>query len=104
MSAKRTISIASNLAEGQGRGTVAYGLHFLRIALGSAAQVNTLLELARRLRFVTADSTQETDRQLERVRQMLYGLRREHQRRLVVTGAKATSVLLILLTAVSLFV
>ena len=56
----------------------AFGLHFVRIAIGSAAELDTQLELARRLRFVTHDATRELDRQLERVRQMLYGMRREH--------------------------
>ncbi len=91
-----SVSIPSNIAEGQARGTAGFGLHFLRIAIGSAAEVDTQLELARRLRFVTADATREIDRQLERVRQMLYGMRREHHRRVAKTGAQVGSVLLAL--------
>jgi len=95
-------SIPSNIAEGQARGTVGFGLHFLRVAIGSAAEVDTQLELARRLRFVTSDATREIDRQLERVRQMLNGMRREHQRRLASSGAKVGSVLLFLFAATRL--
>jgi len=51
---------------------------------------------------VTADATREVDRQLERVRQMLYGMRREHQRRLVITGVRISSVLLLLFAATRL--
>lgn len=100
---RSSVSIPSNIAEGQARGTVALGLYFLRIAIGSAAEVDTQLELARRLRLVTADATREVDRQLERVRQMLYGMRREHQRRLITTGAAVSSVVLLLFAASRVF-
>jgi len=96
---RSSVSIPSNIAEGQARGTVLFGLQFLRVAIGSAAEVDTQLELARRLRFVTGDATRQIDAQLERVRQMLYGMRREHQRRLAIAGAKAGSVLLVLFAA-----
>jgi four helix bundle protein len=100
---RSSVSIPSNIAEGQGRGTVPFALYFLRVAIGSAAEVDTQLELARRLRLVTADATREVDRQLERVRQMLYGMRREHQRRLMTTGAAVGSVVLLLFATSRLF-
>src|SRR5215831_11051119 len=93
---KCATSIPSNIAEGQGRGTVRFGLWFLRVATGSAAELATQVELARRLRYVDAEATRELDSQLERVRQMLYGLRREHERRLATTGAAMITVFLIL--------
>lgn len=52
-------SIPSNIAEGQGRGTVRFGLWFLRVATGSAAELETQLELTRRLKYVTPDQTRE---------------------------------------------
>jgi four helix bundle protein len=100
---RSSVSIPSNIAEGQARGTAGFGLNFLRVAIGSAAEVDTQLELARRLRFVTADATRAIDRQLERVRQMLYGMRREHQRRLATAGVKVGSTLLLLFAATRLF-
>lgn len=99
-----SVSIPSNIAEGQARGTVLFGLHFLRIAIGSAAELDTQLELARRLRLVTVEATREVDAQLERVRQMLYGMRREHQRRLATTSATVATVLLAVFAASRLFV
>jgi four helix bundle protein len=91
---RSSVSIPSNIAEGQARGTVAFGLYFLRVAMGSTAELDTQLELARRLRFVTTDAARQVDQQLERVRQMLYGMRREHQRRLAKTGVRVGSLVL----------
>ncbi len=93
---KSATSIPSNIAEGQGRGTVRFGIWFLRVAIGSAAELDTQVELVRRLKYVDADKTRDLDSQLERVRQMLYGLRREHERRLAAAGATVISVMLIL--------
>ena len=93
---KCATSIPSNIAEGQGRGTVRFGLWFLRVAIGSAAELDTQVELARRLNYVTIEATGELDSQLERVRQMLYGLRREHERRLAATGVTVVSALVLL--------
>jgi four helix bundle protein len=93
---KSATSIPSNIAEGQGRGTVRFGLWFLRVATGSAAELDTQVELSRRLKYVDVDTTRELDAQLERVRQMLYGMRREHERRLAAAGATAIAVFLLL--------
>jgi four helix bundle protein len=89
-----SVSIPSNIAEGQARGTVRFGLHFLRIAIGSTAELATQLELARRLVYLTAEQTHEVEAELERVQQMLYGMRREHLRRQGIAGATAMSLLL----------
>ena len=93
---KSATSIPSNIAEGQGRGTVRFGLWFLRVATGSAAELDTQVELARRLKYVSLETTKELDSQLERVRQMLYGLRREHETRLAAVGATAVCLFLLL--------
>src|SRR5215471_11676684 len=93
---KSATSIPSNIAEGQGRGTVRFGLWFVRVAIGSVAELETQVELARRLKYVTAEATRDLDSQLERVRQMLYGMRREHERRLAAVGATVVTVFLLL--------
>ena len=54
----------------------------------------TEIELARRLLYVTPEQTRDLDAELERVRQMLYGMRREHLRRLAIAGATVTSFVL----------
>ena len=97
---RSSVSIPSNIAEGQARGTAKFGLYFIRIAIGSVAEVDTQLELVRRLKFVTVEGTRELDNYVPRVRQLLYGMRREHERRLV--GA-ATVFSLLLLGATRLF-
>jgi len=48
-------SIPSNLAEGIGRGTRGEAARYARMALGSAYELHTLLELAKRLRFFTGE-------------------------------------------------
>ena len=78
-----SVSIPSNIAEGQARGTARFGLYFIRIAIGSAAELDTQIELARRLHYLTPAATHDFDEQLSRVRQMLQGMRREHEARLL---------------------
>ncbi|HYL78431.1 MAG TPA: four helix bundle protein [Bryobacteraceae bacterium] len=51
-------SIPCNLAEGKGRGSAAELVRFARIALGSAYELDTLLEIATELQF--ADQSKVT--------------------------------------------
>lgn len=48
---RAAVSIPSNLAEGKGRGSAAELVRFARIALGSAYELDTLLEIATELEF-----------------------------------------------------
>jgi len=96
---RSAVSIPSNIAEGQGRGTARFGLYFIRVALGSSAELDTQVEVARRLRYVSAAMTRDLDNQLYRVRQMLYGMRREHMQRLGTAGAAVISVVVVLVAA-----
>ncbi len=48
---RASISIPSNIAEGQGRLTTGEFVHFLGMARGSALEVQTQLEAAKMLRF-----------------------------------------------------
>ena len=80
---RAAVSIPSNIAEGQARGTARNCLHFVRIALGSSAELDTQLELARRLRFVSQEAARDLQSSIDRVRQLLYGMRREQLRRLL---------------------
>jgi len=83
---RAAVSIPSNIAEGQSRGTARNCLHFVRIALGSSAELDTQVELARRLRFVLPEATQELQSSIDRVRQLLFGMRRAQQQRLLLPG------------------
>jgi four helix bundle protein len=51
---RASVSIASNIAEGQGRLTSGEFIHFLGMARGSALEVQTQLELALRLQIGVA--------------------------------------------------
>jgi four helix bundle protein len=67
------VSIASNIAEGAARKSTAEYGQFVSIALGSAAEVETQLEIVKRLSFdCSTDAAFESVRELIR---MLSGLR-----------------------------
>ena len=64
------VSIASNIAEGCGRGGTRELVRFLSIALGSATELECQLRLARRLEYIDAgtyETAVEHARRLERM-------------------------------------
>ncbi|WP_390621276.1 four helix bundle protein [Maioricimonas rarisocia] len=69
-------SIPANIAEGKGRATTGAYLNHLSIAVGSVAEVDTYLELARRLQYITREELETAETQLEEVGKMLAGLKR----------------------------
>ena len=81
---RASVSVASNIAEGQGRLTTGEFIHFLGMARGSALEVETQLELAARLGLgVSADLSKVQDRATEVVRTInaaVSGLRRKQER------------------------
>ncbi len=67
---RASVSIASNIAEGQGRLTTGEFLHFLGMARGSALEVETQLELAVRIGLcpqTVASKTQADATQVVRI-------------------------------------
>ena len=72
---RASVSLPSNIAEGHARRDGAY-LNHVRIALGSQAEVTTEIEVAVRLGLLTRESAQPVLDNVDRVRQMLHGLRR----------------------------
>ncbi len=50
---RAAVSIPSNIAEGAARGTTKELLHFLRIADGSLSELDTQIELAKRLGYLS---------------------------------------------------
>ena len=67
-------SIPANIAEGSGRGGDAELARFLRIAMGSAYEVEYHLLVAHELSFLTTDQYQQLDGQIAEVIRMLAGL------------------------------
>ena len=71
---RAAVSIPSNIAEGQARGTSRAYVHHLRIALGSEAELKTQLELASRLKLVSPSQAQPALAAATEVGKMLNGL------------------------------
>ena len=65
------VSVASNIAEGAARNSNKEFIQFLYIALGSIAEIETQLLLAKRLHFLREDTLIE---KTDAVRKMLLGL------------------------------
>ena len=74
---RAALSIPANIAEGQGRRTDGAFARHIDIALGSIAELETLLQLAHDLGFFTQAEVAPIQTQVTRVRQMLYGLYRK---------------------------
>jgi len=62
---RASVSVPSNIAEGQGRRLVKSSLYFINVAIGSSGELDTQLELARRLRFVTMEAARELQNSLD---------------------------------------
>src|SRR5688572_11485626 len=78
---RAALAIPSNISEGHQQGTRAY-LRYVVIALGSVAECETQLEIARRLSFATSTELSKSVALGESVRRMLFGLRRSLRRKL----------------------
>ncbi|OHB05084.1 MAG: four helix bundle protein [Candidatus Zambryskibacteria bacterium RIFCSPLOWO2_01_FULL_47_33] len=71
---RSAVSIPSNIAEGRSRNTTKDFLHFLSIALGSASELETQLEIAKELSFLSEHKYIEINRLLAEVSKMTVGL------------------------------
>ena len=92
-------SIPSNVAEGHARRSDGAYLNHVKIALGSQAELDTQVEIAKRLGYVEEVRAEALLKHIDRTRQMLHGLRRSLERRRYVA---ATGLIAWLLSAVSL--
>jgi four helix bundle protein len=72
---RAAVSIPSNIAEGHRRSRPGFISH-LRIASGSQAEVETQLELARRLGFLTEAESKALEARAETVAKLVHGLLR----------------------------
>lgn len=68
---RSAVSIPSNIAEGAARNSSKEFIQYLHIALGSAAELETQLLLAKRMGFLTAMGPFQL---LDQIRKMLIGL------------------------------
>jgi four helix bundle protein len=68
------VSVPSNIAEGQGRVSTGEFRQFLGIARGSNCELQTQLEIARRLGFGNAKSLDEAESLSHEVGKMIYAI------------------------------
>jgi four helix bundle protein len=78
---RAAVSIPTNIAEGYGRETSGSFVQFLRIAQGSAKEVETLIEISKRLDMAAPDVMNPIEDLLVRVSKMLRALIRSIERR-----------------------
>lgn len=78
---RAAVSIPSNIAEGAARQTKKEFLNFLHIAKGSLSELDTQLEIARRLEYLDQARGEALDERLEQIDRMLSGLVRSLRRR-----------------------
>jgi four helix bundle protein len=71
---RAAISIGANLAEGCGRRTTPEFARFIRIAMGSASELDYHLLLCRDFDFVSHEFYERSSKELVRVRKMLTAL------------------------------
>ena len=71
---RATVSIGANLAEGCGRRTSPEFARFIRIAMGSASELDYHLLLCRDFGFITSEFYARNSKELIRVRKMLLAL------------------------------
>ncbi|HAK59934.1 MAG TPA: hypothetical protein DCO77_06065 [Nitrospiraceae bacterium] len=76
---RAVISIPGNIAEGAARNTKKEFIHFLHIAQGSLSELDTHLDVVRRLKFLQDQDFHFTDGLMERIDKMLTGLIRHEK-------------------------
>ncbi|MDD5224880.1 MAG: four helix bundle protein [bacterium] len=71
---RAAISIPSNIAEGAARNTKKEFINFLHIAQGSLSELDTQIEIAKRLEYLKENDWKSLDEMVIRIDKMLSGL------------------------------
>ena len=71
---RASVSVPSNIAEGQARKSPGDFKRFLHIALGSLAEVDTQLVLAQEFGYLTMEDIDPMDERIQNLRKKLYTL------------------------------
>jgi four helix bundle protein len=79
---RAAVSIVANLAEGAARQSPRDYIRFLKVAAGSASELDTLLEISRQAGFLDQQGWVAMDARLAEVDRLLFGLRRHLRRQL----------------------
>lgn len=78
---RATISIPSNIAEGAARQTKKEFTNYLHMAQGSLSELDTQVELARRLGYLDENTWRNLDERMERIDKTISGLIRHLSKR-----------------------
>ncbi|HEY0874360.1 MAG TPA: four helix bundle protein [Vicinamibacterales bacterium] len=92
---RASVSIPSNVAEGHARREGAY-LNHVKIALGSQAELGTEVELALRLGYLSSEKAESLVSDIDRVRQLLFGLKRSLERERQSTVVAVTTLVILM--------
>jgi len=76
---RAAVSIPSNIAEGQGRGSQSAFASHLDIAIGSASELETQLTIAEKIGYLSGEQSKMLSTELTTIIRMLYGLLRKIQ-------------------------
>lgn len=68
---RASVSIPSNVAEGSARKSTREFIHFLHIARGSMAELETQLQLAQRIGYLTSSEVDDVQRVIDEVGRIL---------------------------------
>ena len=79
---RAAVSIPANIAEGHARDSTKEFLHHLSFALGSLAELETLLHVAKQLNYVPAWTVDEMTTKCDKLGKMLRGLQKSLKARL----------------------
>ena len=71
---RSAVSVPSNIAEGQARQHTGEFRQFLYVALGSLAELDTQIEIAKLLNYLSDDDWHSCQNQIIELRKMLHGL------------------------------
>ncbi len=74
---RAAVSVPSNIAEGLTRRTRTDKLHFLNIAQASLSEIDTQLDISRRLDYIDDDSFRQAEKNLTSDQRLLSGLIRK---------------------------
>lgn len=80
---RAAVSLPSNIAEGSARNSTKELMHFLAIASGSLAEIETQIEIARRLHFLEEDAEKLLIETLTEIGRMLRGLYKKLESKLL---------------------
>lgn len=79
---RASVSVPSNIAEGHARQSTADFMRFISIAMGSVAELETQVQIAYELNFLTEETSLNLLRELDDIGKMLRGLHQSLGRRL----------------------